>query len=94
VNFTIPETTPPAKYLLRIEQFMPSASFNDTQWYVNCAHVNIIGSGGGSLEGYNYAKFPGTYDIMDPGELSLLMCKYHSPGIDTVCRALGSLRDG
>lgn len=51
---------------------MPTAYFNDTQWYVNCAHVNIIGSGGGSLEGYDFAKFPGTYDIMDPGELTLL----------------------
>jgi hypothetical protein len=72
VNFTIPASTPPGKYLLRIEQFLPTATFNYTQWYVNCAHVNIIGSGGGSLEGYEYAKFPGTYDIMDPGELTLV----------------------
>ncbi|KAF2262934.1 hypothetical protein CC78DRAFT_582130 [Lojkania enalia] len=67
VNFTIPETTPAGKYLLRIEQFMPTSSFNYTQWYVNCAHINIIGRGGGSLQGYDFAKFPGSYDIMDPG---------------------------
>jgi hypothetical protein len=54
---------------------MPTSYFNYTQWYVNCAHINIIGSGSGSLEGYEYAKFPGTYDIMDPGELFLIECK-------------------
>lgn len=48
---------------------MPTSSFNYTQWYVNCAHVNIVGSGTGLLEGYDYAQFPGTYDIMDPGKL-------------------------
>ena len=47
---------------------MPSSTFNSTQWYVNCAQVNIIGGGGGSLEGYKYAKFPGTYNVVDPGE--------------------------
>lgn len=42
----------------------------ETQFFINCAHVNIIGSStdSGSLEGYPYAKFPGTYDFMDPGE--------------------------
>ncbi|KAF2267774.1 hypothetical protein CC78DRAFT_489693 [Lojkania enalia] len=67
VNFTIPPTTLAGKYLLRIEQFMPTATFNYTQWYVNCAHINIIGPGGGSIQGYDFAKFPGTYVIMDPG---------------------------
>lgn len=67
VNFTIPEKTPPGKYLMRFEQFWPSPQFNTTQWYVNCAHINVIGNGGGSFNGYNFAKFPGTYDIMDPG---------------------------
>ncbi|KAI0394196.1 glycosyl hydrolase family 61-domain-containing protein [Xylariaceae sp. FL0594] len=64
-NFTIPKTTPPGKYLLRIEQFMPTALQNYTQWYVNCAQVNIIGPGGGTPTGF--AKFPGTYQVTDPG---------------------------
>ncbi|KAK4035332.1 glycosyl hydrolase family 61-domain-containing protein [Parachaetomium inaequale] len=64
-NFTIPATTPPGKYLMRIEHFMPTNMFNYSQWYVNCAHVNIIGPGGGTPTGF--AKFPGTYEIDSPG---------------------------
>ncbi|SPQ22681.1 40eabeae-9ac9-4ae7-a184-437a55151071 [Thermothielavioides terrestris] len=63
-NFTIPKTTPPGKYLMRIEQFMPS-TVEYSQWYVNCAHVNIIGPGGGTPTGF--ARFPGTYTVDDPG---------------------------
>ncbi|KAK4112025.1 lytic polysaccharide monooxygenase [Canariomyces notabilis] len=60
-------TTPPGKYLLRIEQFMPLPDmYNWTaQWYINCAHVNIIGPGGGTPTGF--ARFPGTYEQKDPG---------------------------
>jgi hypothetical protein len=65
-NFTIPETTPPGKYLLRIEQWMPTQLSNYSQWYVNCAHVNIVGPGGGSPT--EFAKFPGTYVVDEPGE--------------------------
>ncbi|KAK0707196.1 glycosyl hydrolase family 61-domain-containing protein [Apiosordaria backusii] len=64
-NFSIPLTTPPGRYLMRIEQFWPTNSYNYSQWFVNCAHVNIIGEGGGNPAGF--AKFPGTYDIDDPG---------------------------
>ncbi|KAM7186853.1 Glycosyl hydrolase family 61 domain containing protein [Naviculisporaceae sp. PSN 640] len=64
-NFTIPKTTPPGKYLLRIEQFMPTHMEAYSQWYVNCAQVNIIGPGGGTPTGF--ARFPGTYDNKDPG---------------------------
>ncbi|GAB1315561.1 hypothetical protein MFIFM68171_05771 [Madurella fahalii] len=64
-NFTIPKTTPPGRYLMRIENFMPTNQFNYSQWYVNCAHINIIGPGGGTPTGF--AKFPGTYKIDDPG---------------------------
>ena len=67
VNFTVPLTTPPGPYLLRIEQFMPTQSQNYTQWYVNCAHVNVMGPGGGDLRTAGTAKFPGTYEISDPG---------------------------
>jgi len=47
MRFTIPMTTPPGKYLLRIEHFQPHQSLNKTQWYVNCAQIDVIGPGGG-----------------------------------------------
>jgi hypothetical protein len=57
VNFTIPLTTPPGRYLVRIEQFMPTTQANYSQWYVNCAHVNIVGPGGGKFEAIQTAPF-------------------------------------
>ncbi|KAL2192584.1 glycosyl hydrolase family 61-domain-containing protein [Corynascus similis CBS 632.67] len=66
-NFTIPETTPPGKYLMRIENFMPTAATGYLQFYINCAFVNIIGPGGGSPT--EFVKFPGTYKDDDPGFL-------------------------
>jgi hypothetical protein len=49
LNFTIPKTTPPGKYLLRVEQWWPLKPPSSVQWYVNCAQVNVIGPGGGKL---------------------------------------------
>lgn len=66
-NFTIPKTTPPGKYLMRIENFMPTNTLSYQQFYVNCAFVNIIGPGGGTPTGF--ARFPGTYQPEDPGLL-------------------------
>lgn len=48
MNYTIPETTPPGKYLLRAEHlFNDYAGVNNTQFYHSCAHVEIDGPGGG-----------------------------------------------
>lgn len=47
VNFTIPLTTPPGTYLLRMEHMFVRDLWNYTQLFVNCAHVNIVGPGGG-----------------------------------------------
>ncbi|KAK3395198.1 glycoside hydrolase [Podospora didyma] len=67
-NFTIPKTTPPGKYLMRIENFMPTNAQRDyTQFYVNCAFVNIMGPGGGGTPPTGFARFPGTYQPDDPG---------------------------
>lgn len=47
-NFTLPKTTPPGKYLLRLEVlFGITHEFNVTQFYINCAHIEVNGSGGG-----------------------------------------------
>jgi hypothetical protein len=64
---------------MRIEQFMPTHMFNYTQWYVNCAHVNVIGPGGGTPT--EFARFPGTYDINDPGKQDVLLGGYHGLGL-------------
>ncbi|KAK0745604.1 glycoside hydrolase [Schizothecium vesticola] len=64
-NFTVPLTTPPGKYLMRIENIFPETNPGYRQFYVNCALVNIIGPGGGVPKGF--AKFPGTYKEEDPG---------------------------
>ncbi|KAF2179087.1 hypothetical protein K469DRAFT_717595 [Zopfia rhizophila CBS 207.26] len=48
VNFTIPRTTPPGEYLMRIEHIIPAVE-NASQRYVNCTQVNIIGPGGVKL---------------------------------------------
>ncbi|KAH8656692.1 glycoside hydrolase family 61 protein [Tricladium varicosporioides] len=67
VNFTIPLTTPPGKYLLRIEHIWPMHTKGYAQHYVNCAHIKVIGPGGGTPTGF--AKFPGTYTETDQGLL-------------------------
>lgn len=51
---------------MRIEQIWPTSTFNYSQWFVNCAYVDIVGPGGGVPTGF--ARFPGTYDISDPGK--------------------------
>ncbi|KAF2868797.1 glycoside hydrolase [Massariosphaeria phaeospora] len=66
-NFTIPKTTPPGKYLLRFEHLRPYSIQNVVEVYANCAHVNIVGPGGGTPS--KFARFPGTYDWNDPGIL-------------------------
>jgi len=48
MNFTIPKTTPPGKYLMRVEElYYQEAWFNFTQIYISCTHVEIKGPGGG-----------------------------------------------
>ncbi|KAF2794919.1 lytic polysaccharide monooxygenase, partial [Melanomma pulvis-pyrius CBS 109.77] len=66
LNFTIPSSTPPGKYLLRVEQWSYSPYL---QFYVNCAQIDLVGPGGGNPIGF--AKFPGSYDYkaIDSGKL-------------------------
>jgi hypothetical protein len=59
MNVTIPKTTPPGKYVLRIEQWLPSNLHGQSQWFVNCAHVEIVGPGGGSPG--PFVRFPNAY---------------------------------
>lgn len=70
MNFTIPLTTPPGKYLMRIEQFLVSPDKGQSQWYVNCAHVEIVGDGGGTPG--PFIRFPNAYKDEDPSRWSSL----------------------
>ncbi|KAI0187018.1 lytic polysaccharide monooxygenase [Astrocystis sublimbata] len=64
MNFTIPKTTPPGKYLVRVEHFNISPQLGWTQLFVNCAQVEVTGSGEGTPG--PTVKLPG-YDMSDPG---------------------------
>ncbi|KAI1111015.1 glycosyl hydrolase family 61-domain-containing protein [Nemania sp. NC0429] len=67
MNFTIPATTPPGKYLMRMEQVMPMPTGFSPQLYISCAHIEVVGQGGGTPT--EFAQFPGTYKREDPGLL-------------------------
>ena len=64
-NFTIPATTPPGRYLLRVEHLYVRPVWNTTQFYIACAQVEIVGEGGG-VPGPE-VRFPGAYGLEDPG---------------------------
>ena len=66
MNFTIPATTPPGKYLMRLEHWMVEFRKGYSQWYVACAHVEIKGSGGGTPT--EFIRFPGAYSEEDPSK--------------------------
>ena len=60
LNFSIPKTTPPGKYLLRAEHFWPLKPPTSIQWYVNCAQINVVGPGGGKSFIHSLLMFTGT----------------------------------
>ena len=51
MNFTIPEATPPGKYLLRAEHLNieNGATYMVTEMYQSCAHVEVTGEGNGMV---------------------------------------------
>ncbi|KAF2827236.1 hypothetical protein CC86DRAFT_405374 [Ophiobolus disseminans] len=65
MNFTIPKTTPPGRYLLRGEHLNIQPDYNHTQMFINCAHIEVTGPGGGSPG--PMTKFPGALSAKDPG---------------------------
>ena len=67
-NFTIPATTPPGLYLLRIDSIYPISRTNSAQLYASCAQVEIVGLGGG-IPG-PLARFPGAYTAFNDSMLN------------------------
>ncbi|KAF2121554.1 glycosyl hydrolase family 61-domain-containing protein [Lophiotrema nucula] len=65
MNFTIPPTTPPGKYLLRVEHLYVRPQYNNTQFYIACAQIEVMGPGGGTPG--PLVRFPGAYKYEDPG---------------------------
>ena len=59
-NFTIPKTTPPGHYLLRFEHVFPNQV--DAQFYMNCAHVEILNSDGDVGTPGPLVKIPSVYE--------------------------------
>ena len=68
-NFTLPKTTPPGEYFVRWEYIFPTTDYNYTQWYVNCALLNVRGKGAGVLP-TQLVKFLGAYQLDDIGEMA------------------------
>lgn len=72
MNFTIPLTTPPGKYLLRVEHLYVRPVFNTTQFYIACAQIEVLspeGDGAARSPTPEYmVKFPGAYSLFDEGE--------------------------
>jgi len=69
INFTIPPTTPPGAYLLRVEQLAlhVAETVGGAQWYISCAQVIVSGPGGGTPG--PTILIPGGYSETDPGIL-------------------------
>ncbi|KAF9732542.1 hypothetical protein PMIN06_005606 [Paraphaeosphaeria minitans] len=66
INFTIPLATPPGAYLLRLELPFPIKDWpGHSQWYVNCAHVRIVGDGTGTPG--PTIRIPDDYTSFDEG---------------------------
>ncbi|KAF2260116.1 hypothetical protein CC78DRAFT_590702 [Lojkania enalia] len=69
-NVTIPSTTPPGQYLLRIEHIYPRPDKRerpdqplvpDTQFFISCAQIEITGEGGGTPG--PLVRIPGVYQL-------------------------------
>jgi hypothetical protein len=78
MNFTIPETTPPGKYLLRVEHLYVRPRFNTTQFYIACAQIDVRGRRDEAdqwrVPNLEYTvRFPGAYDLDDEGEARLAL---------------------
>lgn len=68
-DVTIPKCLAPGQYLVRHEiiQLAGAQYLGTCQFYMNCAQVNVIGSG--TVSPSDLVAIPGTYSATDPGIL-------------------------
>lgn len=62
---TIPKNLKPGNYLIRHETIALHTS-NAPQWYPECAHLTVTGSGTGVPGSASLAAIPGVYKMSDP----------------------------
>jgi hypothetical protein len=71
MNFTLPFTTPPGEYLLRVEHLYVRYPMGTTQFYINCAQIHVLPAKEGvesRVPGSKYmVRFPGAYQLSDEG---------------------------
>ncbi|KAK4461702.1 family 61 putative glycoside hydrolase [Cladorrhinum samala] len=64
-QFRLPAEIPAGQYLMRIEQMSVHPPYRQKEWYVQCAHLNIMSNYNGRAPGPTI-RFPGGYKISDP----------------------------
>ncbi|KAK0723270.1 glycoside hydrolase [Lasiosphaeria miniovina] len=69
VNATVPASTPPGDYLLRVENIALHLAMqaNKAQFYLSCSQITVTGPGGGTPG--PLVALPGAYKSSDPGIL-------------------------
>ncbi|KAI8279688.1 hypothetical protein K4K60_005412 [Colletotrichum sp. SAR11_57] len=67
-NFTMPSCVASGDYLMRVEIIALHEAFEamkQPQFYMECAQIHVKGSG--TNRGVDFAEFPGTYQLENPG---------------------------
>ncbi|KAK0638448.1 glycosyl hydrolase family 61-domain-containing protein [Cercophora newfieldiana] len=76
MNFTIPDSTPPGQYLLRVEHLYVRYPIGTTQFYIACAQINVRPPRNGTVG----AKTPSPeYMVRFPGGLAVPEYMYEWP---------------
>lgn len=77
MNFTLPVSTPPGEYLLRVEHLYVRYPIGTTQFYIECAQIKVLpprGGGESNMPAGEYlVKFPGAYELSEEGKIDGLV---------------------
>jgi cellulase len=67
--FDMPSCVAPGQYLMRVELLALHSAYSagGAQFYMECAQVEVTGSGSNTGAGSNLVSFPGAYPANDPG---------------------------
>ncbi|KAK4443565.1 glycoside hydrolase [Podospora aff. communis PSN243] len=72
MNFTIPASTPPGQYLLRVEHLYVRYPIGTTQFYIACAQIDVppsrrVKASPKQPDSAYLVRFPGAYQLSDRG---------------------------